>query len=330
MKIGITGATGLLGNNLCRKLLELDYKVNVLIRENNSLAIRDLNVNKFIGDLHNTKMLENFCQGCDVIVHSAALISIGKEKNEKVYEVNILGTKNILDASIKCDVKKFIYISSINAYKKFPLNQPINEKRNLVEKGFAYDLSKSKAQQLVLKKNNIDTLVFNPTSVLGPNDFKPSLLGSTIDDLYNNKLPFILNGGVDIIDVRDLSNAIIESINIKKTKESYIISGKWYSFKEIVGIIKSINQSKKIVITVPLWYIKSMFPIINLFPNKFLLFATKMNSYFIPGLKNLTKESLYNIIYFNKKIDNSKAKKELKLKIRPLTETLRDYLKWKI
>ena len=92
--------------------------------------------------------------------------------------------------------------------------------------------------------------------------------------------------------------------------------------------IKLINQSKKFIITVPLWYVKFMFPIINLFGNKFLLFASKVNGYFIPGLENLTKESLYNIIYFNKNIDNSKAKKELDLKIRPLRETIKDYVKW--
>ena len=84
MNIGVTGATGLVGNNLCRKLLELDYKVNVLIRNDNSPALRELNVNKFIGDLNNTKLLENFCQDCDVIIHSAAIISIGKEKKEKL------------------------------------------------------------------------------------------------------------------------------------------------------------------------------------------------------------------------------------------------------
>jgi len=327
MKIGITGATGLVGNNLCRKLLEFGHKINVLIRNEKSVAIRNLNVDKFIGDLNTINVLESFCHGCDIIIHSAALISIGKEKEEQVYEINTLGTKNVIDAAINNHVKKFIYISSINAYNKFPLNQSINEKSDLVEKGAAYDVSKSKAQQLVLKSNNIDTLVINPTAVIGPNDFKPSLLGSTILDYYHNKMPFILNGGLDIIDARDLTNAVLKLIHLKKSKETYILSGKWYSFKEIIGTIKSINQSKKFIITVPLWYVKFMFPIINLFGNKFLLFASKVNGYFIPGLENLTKESLYNIIYFNKNIDNSKAKKELDLKIRPLRETLKDYVK---
>ena len=323
MRIGVTGASGMVGINVCKEILRNGDELNILIRED-VIYLDGLSCNKFYGDLSDIDTLENFCDKCDVIIHSAAMISIGFDAYEKVYEVNFVGTKNLLDISIKKKVKKFIFISTVNAYNKKPLDQNFDEKRELVRKGNAYDMTKALAQELVTSTEEIETVSINPTSVLGKNDFKPSRLGKIIKGVYSGKLPFLVDGGLDVIDVGDLSKAIYSSISNGKDGESYLISGKFRSFKEIYEVITKYQDKKSRIFFFPRLMVELSLPLLSLFPIGLLKRAAEINGKFFPGLENMTKEAIENIINFPKHIDNSKAKKDLGLKISPLEKTIKD------
>ena len=241
-----------------------------------------------------------------------------------MYEVNFVGTKNLLDASIQKKVKKFIFISTVNAYNKKPLDQNFDEKRELVRKGNAYDMTKALAQELVTSTEEIETVSINPTSVLGKNDFKPSRLGKIIKGVYSGKLPFLVDGGLDVIDVGDLSKAIYSSISNGRDGESYLISGKFRSFKEIYEVITKYQDKKSRIFFFPRLMVELSLPLLSLFPIGLLKRAAEVNGKFFPGLENMTKEAIENIINFPKHIDNSKAKKDLGLKISPLEKTIKD------
>ena len=323
MRIGVTGASGMVGINVCKEILSNGDELNILIRKDISYIDR-LSCNKFYGDLSDIDTLEKFCDKCDVIIHSAAMISIGFDAYDQVYEVNFVGTKNLLDASIKKKVKKFIFISTVNAYDKKPLDQNFDEKRKLVRKGNAYDMTKALAQELVTSTEEIETVSINPTSVLGKNDFKPSRLGKIIKGVYSGKLPFLVDGGLDVIDVEDLSKAIYSSISNGKDGESYLISGKFRSFKEIYEVITKYQDKKSRIFFFPRLMVELSLPLLSLFPIGLLKRAAEVNGKFFPGLENMTKEAIENIINFPKHIDNSKAKKDLGLKISPLEKTIKD------
>ena len=323
MRIGVTGASGMVGINVCKEILSNGDELNILIREDVSY-LDGLSCNKFYGDLSDIDILEKFCDKCDVIIHSAAMISIGFDAYEKVYEVNFVGTKNLLDISIKKKVKKFIFISTVNAYNKKPLDQNFDEKRELVRKGNAYDMTKALAQELVTSTEEIETVSINPTSVLGKNDFKPSRLGKIIKGVYSGKLPFLVDGGLDVIDVGDLSKAIYSSISNGRDGESYLISGKFRSFKEIYEVITKYQDKKSRIFFFPRLMVELSLPLLSLFPIGLLKRAAEVNGKFFPGLENMTKEAIENIINFPKHIDNSKAKKDLGLKISPLEKTIKD------
>ena len=323
MRIGVTGASGMVGINVCKEILRNGDELNILIREDVSY-LDGLSCNKFYGDLSDIDTLEKFCDKCDVIIHSAAMISIGFDAYEKVYEVNFVGTKNLLDISIKKKVKKFIFISTVNAYNKKPLDQNFDEKRELVKKGNAYDMTKALAQELVTSTEKIETVSINPTSVLGKNDFKPSRLGKIIKGIHSGKLPFLVDGGLDVIDVGDLSKAIYSSISKGKDGESYLISGKFRSFKEIYEVITKYQDKKSRIFFFPRLMVELSLPLLSLFPIGLLKRAAEINGKFFPGLENMTKEAIENIINFPKHIDNSKAKKDLGLKISPLEKTIKD------
>tara|TARA_Y100001970_G_scaffold112066_1_gene139872 strand:- start:1343 stop:2326 length:984 start_codon:yes stop_codon:yes gene_type:complete len=323
MKIGVTGASGMVGINVCKEILRNGDELNILIRENVSY-LDGLSCNKFYGDLSDIDTLEKFCDKCDVIIHSAAMISIGFDAYEKVYEVNFVGTKNLLDTSIRKKVKKFIFISTVNAYDKKHLDQNFDEKRELVRTGNAYDMTKALAQELVTSTEEIETVSINPTSVLGKNDFKPSRLGKIIKGVHSGKLPFLVNGGLDVIDVEDLSKAIYSSISNGKDGESYLISGKFRSFKDMYEVIKKHQDKKSRIFFFPRLMVELSLPLLSLFPIGLLKRAAEVNGKFFPGLENMTKEAIENIINFPKHIDNSKAKKDLGLKISPLEKTIKD------
>ena len=323
MRIGVTGASGMVGINVCEEILSNGDELNILIREDVSY-LDGLSCNKFYGDLSDIDILEKFCDKCDVIIHSAAMISIGFDAYDQVYEVNFVGTKNLLDASIKKKVKKFIFISTVNAYDKKPLDQNFDEKRELVRKGNAYDMTKALAQELVTSTEEIETVSINPTSVLGKNDFKPSRLGKIIKGVYSGKLPFLVDGGLDVIDVGDLSKSIYSSISNGRDGESYLISGKFRSFKEIYEVITKYQDKKSRIFFFPRLMVELSLPLLSLFPIGLLKRAAEVNGKFFPGLENMTKEAIENIINFPKHIDNSKAKKDLGLKISPLEKTIKD------
>jgi len=323
MRIGVTGASGLVGFNFCELAQSNGNQLNILIRKDIDY-LKKINAKKFYGNLDDIETLEKFCTGCEVIIHSAAMISIGLDSHDDVYQVNYIGTKNLLKACIKKKVKKFIFIGTVNAYNKNSKSNRFDESLNFVEKGSSYDVTKAKAQNLVLNCNELFKISINPTSILGKNDFKPSRLGKIVKILYKGRLPFLVDGGLDVIDVEDLSKTIYSSINKGRDGESYLVSGKWRSFKEIYKSIKTLKKSHSNVIFFPKKIIEFLLPLLSLFPTSLLKKAAEINGKIFPGLENLTKESIENIINFPKNIDNSKAKNELGLKISSLDKTVKD------
>ncbi len=323
MRIGVTGASGLVGFNFCELAQSNGNQLNILIRKDIDY-LKKINAKKFYGNLDDIETLEKFCTGCEVIIHSAAMISIGLDSHDDVYQVNYIGTKNLLKACIKKKVKKFIFIGTVNAYNKNSKSNRFDESLNFVEKGSSYDVTKAKAQNLVLNCNELFKISINPTSILGKNDFKPSRLGKIVKTLYKGRLPFLVDGGLDVIDVEDLSKTIYSSINKGRDGESYLVSGKWRSFKEIYKSIKTLKKSHSNVIFFPKKIIEFLLPLLSLLPTSLLKKAAEINGKIFPGLENLTKESIENIINFPKNIDNSKAKNELGLKISSLDKTVKD------
>ena len=323
MKIGVTGSSGLVGFNFCVEALKNNDSLNILIRKDTDY-LKQIDAKVYYGDLNDIKVLDKFCEGCDVIIHSAAMISIGLDSYDEVYEVNYLGTKNLLESSKKMKVKKFIYISSINAFNKNPVTEKLDETRELVKRGNAYDMTKAMGQELVMNTDGIEKVSINPTSILGRYDFKPSRLGKVIKTLHAGKLPFLVNGGLDVIDVEDLSKAIYSSIRNGRDGETYIISGKWRSFKEINNSVQKRRDNKSFVIFFPKLFVEMNLPLLSLFPKSILRKAADFNGKYFPGLESLTKESIENIINFPKNIDNSKAKNDLGLTISSLDKTVKD------
>jgi dihydroflavonol-4-reductase len=318
MVIAVTGANGHVGINLCKKLLEQGHQVKALTHHHNQ-GIKELPVVMIKGDLLDKPSLLPLLTGVDIVFHLAAKISITGDPDGMVARINTEGTMNMLSMAMECKVKRFIHFSSIHAFQQQPQSEPLDESRPLVvDEGFAYDRSKAAGERAVMEaaKAGFDALVLSPTAIIGPADPEPSLIGNAVIDIYNNKIPSLVPGGYDWVDVRDIVDAAISAIEHGRTGEKYLLAGKWLSLQDFSALIGSISGRKTVSAVLPIWVARVGLPFIQLYSK-------------LSGTKPLyTSESLTIISEGNRMISNGKARKDLNFNPRPLAETIKDFLTW--
>lgn len=318
MKIAVTGASGHLGNVLCRCLIKENHTVKALYFTNKR-GLEKLNIETIQGNILNIEDVENLVKDCDVVFHCAAIISISRDLDNSVYNTNVNGTRNVLDASIKHKVKKFIYVSSIHVASENPQDEPLDEERAYKEKRYAYEASKVKAEKIVLsafKNNKIKGCIVRPSSIVGPYDFIPSAFGKALLDFRAKKIPLLPPGGYDLVDVRDVAQAMVNSISNLKHCEIYHLTGKYHTIKEVALQVKNITGVKTPELVLPYWLMVGLLPLIELWSK-----ITKAAPVF-------TIQSISTIKNGHKNMVNSKAQKDLNLNYRSITETITDFYKW--
>lgn len=319
MLVGVTGASGHLGNVVCRVLLERGYRVRVLHR-NDTTPFEGLNVERCPGDVLNVTAVDQFVSGCDYVIHAAAIISIHGDPTGIVFKTNTEGPKNIAEACIKHHVKRLIHVSSTHAVMELPFETPFDETRPYKQKGaFAYDFSKSTGEQLMLnyfRQGKLDGFVVRPSSVIGPFDFRPSEIGKALLDFYRRKIPVLPAGGYNFIDVRDISATIVNALNKGRTGEIYLLSGDYYSMKNFAGVVHEASGKKVPRLVLPFWFLKMLLPFVKWYGK-----LKKANPVF-------TIEAITALKLGHPNMVNEKAKKELEHVCRPLKESIADFYKW--
>jgi len=318
MKVAITGASGHIGSCLTRELIKRGDKVKVLIHNTNS-SLQDLDVEIVKGDLLNKNSLEKLCSEVDVVFHLAAKIAIDKSERDLVYKTNVEGTQNLIDVCISAGIQRFIHFSSIHAYDPHPLDEVLDETRAYIGKTkLVYEKSKAESERIVLDSvsKGLNASVLNPTAVVGPFDFQGSYLGQALIKIYQNKLPMLVPGGYNWVDVRDVVDGSISAISKGRIGETYILSGHYLSLKELSLLISKISKKRIPQFLAPLFLAKVGLPFINLYSN-----ITKDHPLY-------TGESLHILKNSNKFISNEKAKKEFGYEPRPLFDTLKEAFAW--
>jgi dihydroflavonol-4-reductase len=319
MKVALTGAAGHLGAALLQELTARNIPVKALVRDQYSRACVDLAAEVVCGDMLHTGVLSKLMQGCDTVIHSAALISVNGDPKGLVHKTNVEGTQLAIDTALQAGIKRFIHISSIHAYQQKPSLEILDEGRAPVtENAFAYDRSKQAGKKIALAANNrgMEVIVVHPTSIIGPYDFKPSLMGNVLIDLYKGKLPFIFNGGFDFCDCRDVANAIVNATALGTPGESYLLGGKWYSLKELVQFLSTAASKRINPLALSLTSAKLGLPIIKL-----IAAIQKKEPLY-------TVEALDALFTGNRMISSEKARNSLNYKVRPFKETVNDTLLW--
>jgi dihydroflavonol-4-reductase len=316
--VAITGASGHLGNILCKELAKKDLRLRVLLHRNKD-ELMELNADVIHGNILDYNSLLKLTEGAEIVYHLAALISIDKKDNSKVIETNIRGTINIINACKTNEVNKLIHFSTIHTLKSFGINEVLNEANPITtEPADAYEYSKAEAEKRILaaSKNGLHTVILSPTAIIGPFDYQPSYLGQALIKIFNNSLPMLVSGGYDFVDVRDVVDAAIRAGEKGRKGERYILSGGWLSLKALAQKIEETTHHKTPKYVAPGILAKIGIPFIHLW--------AKLN-----GQHPLyTAESLTILKHSCRAISNSKARKELAFNPRPIEDTLKDTFEW--
>lgn len=317
MKIAVTGASGHIGINLIPELIQSGYEVRILSHHNEEV-LKEFKVPVVKGDLMKSESLAPFINGADVIIHLAAVVTIHKRSPEAL-KVNVQGTKNLLNVARNKGVRKFIYFSSIHSLDINPLDQVLDESRAYnLNSPFDYDHSKVISEQMVLDAhtNGFETVILNPTSVVGPADYKPSLMGKAIIQLYKGKIPALLKGGYNWVDVRDVVKAILAAIPLSLPQQKFIIGGNWKSMTELGMAVEKVGGKSCPVLMVPFWTAYLGASILSVLP-----FIRKDDQLF-------TKASLQTLQHSHRNISSDKAARMLNFEARPFEDTVRDTVEW--
>ncbi len=319
MVIGITGAGGHVGNVLCRQLIAQGHHVKGLYLKDKR-ALEGLSIELFCGSILDPPSLEEFAKGCEVIINSAAIISIHGDPTGIVFKTNTEGPKNVLEAAIKAGVKKIIHLSSTHAVLEKPRNQPYDETQPYkTSNHFAYDYSKATGEQVMLaafKEGKIEGCVIRPSSVIGLFDYKPSEIGKALIDFYNKNIPVLPPGGYNFIDVRDISQSIIKSITLGRNAQVYLLSGEYFTLKEFANVITQVSGVKTPKLVMPFWFLKGILPFVKVYGN-----LKKAAPVF-------TIEAITALKLGHPNMVSEKAKQELGHTFRPLSQTIADFYEW--
>lgn len=319
MKVAVTGAAGHIGNVICRRLLERGHEVRALVyRESQSLD--GLGLEKIQGDILDEQILDALLKNVDAVCHSAAMISIGDVAPNLVHTTNVIGTQKVLDAAIRNGVGQFSYLSSVHAHHSPGLNGTMNENTPYVgaDNRSAYDRSKAAAEKAVLaaRDRGLNTLIFNPTAVIGPYDFKPGLSGQMVLRLARKKIPMLTPLGFDWVDARDVANAVVHAMEQEISNEKFMLPGSWCSVQELAEIICRYAKVPAPRFTAPFWLARTGVPFIGLYSR-------------MTGQAPLyTYESLRTLEETCQNVEGNHAARMLQYRPRLLEETIADTVNW--
>lgn len=319
LRIAVTGASGHIGNVVCRELKEKGAAVRGMFRSDQR-ALADLDMEKIQGDVLDKSSLTALFEGCEVVVNCAALVSISGSQGGRVFQTNVHGVENLIEACLVSGVKRIVHVSSVHAVTELPHSEPYDESRPYKSPNdTAYDYSKAEGEKRLLaaaSEHEIEVIIVRPSCVIGPYDFKPSLMGAALMDFYNGKMPFLPFGGYDIIDVRDVATSIVSAIESGHNKEIYLLSGAYYTFVDITAEIGRLFNRKMPKRVMPHWLLWLLVPSASLYFK-----WRKMTPAF-------TYESLKALKDGHPKMNNSKARRLLNHNVRPLKESLTDFFDW--
>lgn len=318
MHVAITGASGHVGGNLVRALVARGDEVRVLLRSDDR-AVRGLAVERVAGDLLDAAALAALVAGAEVVFHAAAEVSITGDRDGAIERVNVLGTRQVAAACVAAGVRRLVHFSSIHALESPREDLPMDEGRPfVVERGApAYDRSKAAGEREVLAaaERGLGVCILNPTAIVGPFDFKPSHTGRLITALTRRRMPALVAGGFDWVDVRDVASAALAAAERGRPGERYLISGHWVPIAELAREVARASGAAAPRWVAPLWAARLGVPFVAAWARLF-------------GREALyTAESL-RAIRLSRTVNGTKARRELGHAPRPFAETIRDSVAW--
>jgi dihydroflavonol-4-reductase len=254
MKVLVTGATGFIGGNLARRLLEQGYTVRALVRAGSRQRNLDgLDVETFTGDLTQPATLGPALKGCEGLFHVAAAYTFWTPDPACIYDANVGGTENILSAAARADVNRIVYTSSESTLDISGDAPVLNPEPDSLPGHYKRSKCLAERKALDMAAGGLPVVVVNPTTPIGEYDVKPTPTGKIIIDYLNGKMPAFVNTGLNVIDVRDVADGHILAMEKGIPGERYVLGNRNVMLRELFLILEGLTGIKAPRFSIPLW-----------------------------------------------------------------------------
>ena len=317
----ITGIGGHLGNTVARELLSAGETVRgfALPNEDVTMLYGDA-VSIVRGDVRDKQSMEPLFYGLKAddevyFIHCAGIVSVASKYDQRVVDVNVRGTENVVSLCKEHDVKKLVYISSVHALPELPHGNVIHEVEGFQSEAVIglYAKTKAAATQVVLDAAHagLNATIIHPSGIIGPNDYGHGHLTQMVINYLNGSLTACVEGGYDFVDVRDVASGVIAATEKGKKGECYILSNRYIPVRELLGTLARVTGGKKINTVLPLWFAKFTAPLAELY------YKIRHES------PLFTRYTLYTLTS-NARFTYEKARRDLGYKPRDISATVKD------
>ncbi|MCY4127927.1 MAG: NAD-dependent epimerase/dehydratase family protein [Gammaproteobacteria bacterium] len=247
----VTGSSGHVGANLVRKLLEEGIKVRVLLQSRGgNEALENLDVERVYADIRDIKATRKALEGCLGVYHCAAKVSTidgNAAHKREIYECNVRGTRNVLQAARDVDAGRVVVTGSFSAvgYDLDDPSAPSDETMQFypMERTMPYERSKVLVEHECLRGVALgqDVVIATCCAVVGGADYVPSRLGRTMCDFANGKLRAYVDGGFAFVAARDIVEGHLLCMRHGRTGEKYIFASEYKTISDILELYEEVT-----------------------------------------------------------------------------------------
>ncbi|TFG07293.1 MAG: NAD-dependent epimerase/dehydratase family protein [Promethearchaeota archaeon] len=320
MTVLVTGANGFMGSNIVRELIQDGADVRVTIRKNSDTRnIDDLDVEKVYCDIRDKKAVKTALKGCNTLYHTAAYFAHWSANKQLFYDINVEGTKNILEEALSQGLEKVVYTSTSNTIGSHGAGNYVTEEAefNGWEAKDHYAISKYLAEIEAKKicEKGLPLVIVNPTLVIGVRDRKPTPSGALIVDITNGDMPGYIEGAINVIDVEDVARGHIQAAQKGRIGERYLFGNENLFVGEFFNMIAEIAGVEPPKHKIP-YKIALLVGYLSQFSSR----ITKK-----PPIVTVSQVRLGNM---GEHFDCSKAITELGLKQTPIKKTIEKAISW--
>ncbi|MCK5880960.1 MAG: NAD-dependent epimerase/dehydratase family protein, partial [Sinobacterium sp.] len=267
-----------------------------------------------IGDITDAEVIDRALDGCDAVVHTAAIVSLDPSEADNMMHTNLTGTKLVVGGAVKKGIKSIVYVSSVAALYNSQASV-INEDTPLTEPKSAYAKSKRQCEEYVreLMSDGASIAITYPSAVVGPQD--PALSECNLSIKILISLTCIhTTSGQQIIDVRDLASTQVKLLEQEKSGR-YLITGHYRPWRGISAALDKATGKTLLKISVPRSVMKFFGVVVDLI-RKVMPLDTPISR----EAMMYTTEWVY--------ADDQKVRDELNITYRPIEDTLADTIEW--
>jgi nucleoside-diphosphate-sugar epimerase len=317
----VTGASGHLGANLVRRLLEEGSRVRVLLRHgSNNRAVDGLDVECVFGDIRDPVAVGAAVRNCERVYHCAAKISITSGGEREIYETNVLGTRHVLAAAGRAGVGRVVVTGSFSAVGHVP-GRPSDENDPFdpFARALPYERSKACVEHECLKAavEGLDVVMAISCAILGPNDFKPSRMGRVIRDFAGGRLRAYIPGGFEFVAARDIVQGHLLAMERGRPGQRYIFSTEFATTDRLMELLEQVTGRRRPRLRLPPALMAAIAQV-----------SSPMLTHVLPDRPQRLTPGAVRLLRMQRRADCTKAKRELGYRPTSIEEALREAYAW--